>query len=55
LSEVERRCDRVAVIRAGKAAFVGPVAELASEPTESSAGHGRLESALAPYYEEALA
>jgi ABC-2 type transport system ATP-binding protein len=57
LAEVERRCDRVAVIRAGRAAFVGPVTELAIEPP---AGNCRpapcnLESALAPYYEEALA
>jgi ABC-2 type transport system ATP-binding protein len=57
LSEVERCCDRVAVIRAGRAAFVGPVTELAAPQGEAD-GHvagGSLESALAPYYEEALA
>jgi ABC-2 type transport system ATP-binding protein len=57
LSEVERCCDRVAVIRAGRAAFVGPVADLAASQA-AGAGYvagGNLESALAPYYEEALA
>jgi len=57
LDEVERRCDRVAVIRDGRAAFVGPVAELATEQgaSDSPFARGGLESALAPYYEEALA
>jgi len=56
LDEVERRCDRVAVIRAGRAAFVGPVADLAREEAgPHSEFTGSLESAIAPYYEEALA
>src|SRR5580658_5298595 len=32
LAEVERRCDRVAVLRGGKVAFIGPIADLAARP-----------------------
>jgi ABC-2 type transport system ATP-binding protein len=57
LTEVERRCDRVAVLRSGRVAFVGPLADLAVAPVadEPRRVSGGLESALAPYYEEALA
>jgi ABC-2 type transport system ATP-binding protein len=57
LTEVERRCDRVAVLRAGRVAFVGPVADLAIRPAADDRRRvsSGLESALAPYYEEALA
>lgn len=48
LSEVEQLCDRVAVIRRGQLAFLGPVTEL----TRSSDGQPRsLETALAELYE----
>jgi ABC-2 type transport system ATP-binding protein len=57
LGEVERCCDRVAVIRAGRAAFVGSIADLAAAQADGEApvAGGNLETALAPYYEEALA
>ena len=67
LADVERLCDRVAVLRGGRAAFVGPVSELTApvEPQASgSLGAGllrpgtivtSLETALQPYYEGTLA
>ncbi len=53
LTDVERLCDRVAVLRAGRAAFVGKLSELVVERAGSAPG--TLERALEPFYEEALA
>ena len=53
LPDVERLCDRVAVLRGGRAVFVGPVSDLIA--TRNSDPPAALETALEPYYEEALA
>ncbi len=55
LSDVERLCDRVAVLRGGKMAFVGPVAKLAtglsdSERKAAIAPNPQFEDALEPFY-----
>jgi ABC-2 type transport system ATP-binding protein len=48
LTEVEQFCDRVAVIAAGKLAYLGTLADLLKDP--KSAGPRSLEAALQPYY-----
>ena len=48
LTEVEQFCDRVAVIAAGKLAFLGTLAALLKDP--KNAGPRTLEAALEPYY-----
>lgn len=52
LADVERLCDRVAVLRGGRLAFEGTVDELAGHST--SGAESSLESAVEPLYEEAL-
>jgi ABC-2 type transport system ATP-binding protein len=56
LADVERLCDRVAVIRHGEVAFEGPLSELRGSEPRSNALSGeasRLETALEPLYEDA--
>jgi ABC-2 type transport system ATP-binding protein len=53
LADVERLCDRVAVLRDGRLALVGRVADLA--PHAASAEPHSLECAVASLYEGALA
>jgi ABC-2 type transport system ATP-binding protein len=53
LEDVERLCDRVAVLCAGRLTFAGRIEELAGR-TDAS-GAASLESAVGPLYEEALA
>ncbi len=48
LTEVEQFCDRVAVIAAGKLAFLGTLADLLKDP--KSATPRSLEAALQPYF-----
>jgi ABC-2 type transport system ATP-binding protein len=48
LGEVEKACDRLAVLVDGSVAHVGPVADLLREP--ESGGQRSLESALQPIY-----
>jgi ABC-2 type transport system ATP-binding protein len=60
LADIERLCNRVAVLRGGRTAFVGPVSQLTSAAAESGANAAgaaetSLEAALEPFYEEALA
>jgi ABC-2 type transport system ATP-binding protein len=53
LSDIERLCDRVAVLRGGKVAFVGRVADLKSESSADEPrddGASRFEEALEPFY-----
>lgn len=52
LFDIERLCDRVAVLREGRLVFVGPVEQLRrpGEPDEQAS----LEAALEPLYEEAV-
>jgi ABC-2 type transport system ATP-binding protein len=52
LADVERLCDRVAVLRQGRLAFVGPVAELAHEAPADAPQ--TLECAVELFYEGAL-
>jgi ABC-2 type transport system ATP-binding protein len=49
MADVERLCDRLAVLRGGRLAFVGPVAELAHR--QPAAEPLRLETAVEPLYE----
>ncbi len=55
--DVERLCDRVALLSGGRLAFVGPVSELLQRNSVSAAGlpMASLESAIEPFYEESLA
>ncbi len=53
LTDVQRSCDRVAVLRDGRVAFAGRVADLAGD-TDLSAPQA-LECAVGSLYEEALA
>jgi ABC-2 type transport system ATP-binding protein len=53
LGEVGRLCDRVAVLREGRVAYVGRVDELAHD--EIALEQSNFESALEPLYEGALA
>jgi ABC-2 type transport system ATP-binding protein len=53
LADVERLCDRVAVLRQGRLAYLGPVGGLIASPTQ--AGDATFEASLEPFYEEALA
>ncbi|HKD37341.1 MAG TPA: ABC transporter ATP-binding protein, partial [Pirellulales bacterium] len=53
LSDIERLCDRVAVLRGGTVAFVGSVAQLKNEfgaDQSSPAGDSSFEEALEPFY-----
>jgi ABC-2 type transport system ATP-binding protein len=53
LSDVERLCDRVAVLRNGRVAFAGRVDELNAEPDHDDselASSSVFEDALEPYY-----
>ncbi|MGD9723024.1 MAG: ABC transporter ATP-binding protein [Pirellulales bacterium] len=53
LDDVERLCDRVAVLCSGKLSFTGRIDELSGQSPE---GESRsLESAVGPLYEESLA
>jgi ABC-2 type transport system ATP-binding protein len=52
LTDVERLCDRVAVLRGGRLVFEGTVDELAGRST--CGAESSLESAVEPLYEEAL-
>jgi len=54
LDDIERLCDRVAVLKGGRAVFVGAVAELAASAATQNETPA-LQSALEPLYEEALA
>ncbi len=49
LSDVERLCDRVGVMRAGRLVFFGPLAELTWDDKRSA--NKTLEDALEPFYE----
>jgi len=53
LDDVQRLCDRVALLRAGRVTFAGTVEELSGRHDEG--GARSLESAVAPLYEEVLA
>jgi ABC-2 type transport system ATP-binding protein len=53
LADVERLCDRVAVLRRGRLAYLGAVDELKSKQAQSTAS--TFEGSLEPFYEEALA
>jgi ABC-2 type transport system ATP-binding protein len=53
LPDVQRLCDRVAVLREGRTAFVGPLAELTT--CADRAVPAALEIALQPFYEKVLA
>ena len=52
LADVKRLCDQVAVLRAGRLAFVGPIDELAQDA--ATLQPRSLESALEPLYEGAV-
>ncbi len=53
LGDVERLCDRVAVLRGGKVSFLGDVAELTGHigsESDAASANSVLEEALEPYY-----
>lgn len=54
LADVELLCDRIAVLRDGRAMFVGPVADLKHDTDLNCTGKP-LESAVGPLYEGACA
>jgi ABC-2 type transport system ATP-binding protein len=53
LPDVQRLCDRVAVLRGGRTVFVGPMSDLTTPQGDHEPA--ALETALEPFYEEALA
>jgi ABC-2 type transport system ATP-binding protein len=53
LPDVQRLCDRVAVLRGGRTVFVGPVSELTGPGDQGEPA--TLETALEPYYVDAAA
>lgn len=54
LDDVERLCDRVAFLQAGRVTFAGSVQELSGGDEDRGASRS-LESAVAPLYEEVVA
>jgi ABC-2 type transport system ATP-binding protein len=53
MSDIERLCDRVAVLRGGSVAFVGPVSQLKNEfgvDRSDADADSRFEEALEPFY-----